>query len=162
MRLFTALLLCLCVLTPGALFGQGKIYFEAGFGSGSVESDGVALSDSQDSRLLWGGYTFSSNFSVEAGYGNHGDTFSHSPFELITAGIKGRVPLAGGVILHAKVGMALLDAPNFGSKEEKGIYYGIGASYFFDNIAYGTVDYFAGDIEDYDVSVVSLGIGFVF
>jgi hypothetical protein len=171
MRLLTALLLCLCVLTPGALFGQGKPYFELFLGSSSVEYVGAVGTSVVDSAYsYWGGYAFSSNFSVEAGIGVFGtDVFSEISFSTLNVGIKGMVPLDGGVFVQGKVGMASWDASVNGvfgnpivSNEGEGIYIGVGASYIIDDIAYATIDYYGGNFGDYNVDVVSLGIGFMF
>ncbi len=179
MRFFAVLFLCLCVLTPGALFGQG--YVEGFFGSTSLDLPGELTFDDETAFGFWGGYAFSDNFSVEAGYGNWGD-FSESVFDGIDAytvsteissfnvGIKGLVPLDSGVYLQGKVGMALWDTsttfsdgfPGF-TDDGNDLYFGFGASYLFSDTSYVTVDYLMAELDDdVDVSVVSMGIGMLF
>jgi len=179
MRGFAALLLCLCVLTPGALFGQG--YAEGYFGSTSLElSDSGGLTFEDEIAFgFWGGFPVSNNISIEAGYANFGD-FTVSDFgetlsiklTSFNIGVKGLVPLDGGVFLQGKVGMALWDAKatlsdgfdtftSAGDGED--IYFGFGASYMFSDTTYATVDYLMVDFDgDIDSSVVSMGIGMLF
>jgi hypothetical protein len=179
MRGFAALLLCLCVLTPGALFGQG--YVEGFFGSTSVDLPGDFTFDDETAFGFWGGYAFSDNFSVEAGYGNYGDfsVFIDDGFDGYTesievssfnVGIKGLIPLDSGVYLQGKVGMALWEASTtfsdgFPGYKDDGndLYFGFGASYLFSDTTYATVDYLMAEFDDdQDVSVVSMGIGMLF
>ena len=163
MRGFATLLLCLCVLTPGALFGQG--YVEGFFGSTSIDAASGVDIDDETAFGFWGGYAFSSNFAVEAGYGNYGEFEDVVEISSFNVGIKGVVPLDGGVFLQGKVGMALWDASidSLGiSTDGEDLYFGFGASYFISGTTYATVDYLMVDVEDADVSVVSIGIGMLF
>jgi hypothetical protein len=177
MRVLAALLLCLCVLTPGALFGQG--YVEGYFGSSSLESSGVDVLDNESAFGFWGGYAVSSNFSFEAGYANLGDFgASEGPlsasieFTSLNFGIKGLVPLEGGAFIQGKVGMAFWDATATISDgfdtlaatvDGEDLYLGFGASYMFSDTSYATVDYLMVDFDgNVDVSVVSFGIGMLF
>ena len=188
MRVLAALLLCLCVLTPGALFGQG--YVEGFFGSTSIDVPSGFDIDDETAFGFWGGYAFSSNFAFEVGYGNYGefedsfiiddgfDEFLVDVSSTVTSfnvGIKGIVPLEGGVFLHGKVGMAFWEdevnttfSDGFESfsasvsVDDEDMYFGFGASYMISYTAYATVDYLMVDVEDADVSVVSIGIGMLF
>ena len=163
MRGFATLLLCLCVLTPGALFGQG--YVEGFFGSTSIDVPSGFDIDDETAFGFWGGYAFSSNFTVEAGYGNYGEFLDVLEISSFNVGIKGVVPLDGGVFLQAKMGMALWDATSESlgiSTDGEDQYFGFGASYMISYTAYATVDCLMVDVEDADVSVVSIGIGMLF
>ena len=188
MRFFAVLFLCLCVLTPGALFGQGQTYIEGFFGSTSIDVPGGFNVDDETAFGFWGGYAFSSNFAFEVGYGNYGefeDSFDDG-FEVFTisetltsfnVGIKGIVPLEGGVFLHGKIGMAFWEveqeltisdgvetfSDSF-SIDDEDIYIGFGASYMISDTAYATVDYLMVDLDklNIDASVLSIGIGAIF
>ena len=192
MRFFAVLFLCLCVLTPGALFGQGQTYIEGFLGSTSLDIPGANVDD-ETAFGLWGGYAFSENFAVEIGYTNYGESeFSDSffdGFENVTEftsdkissfniGIKGVVPLDGGIFITGKVGMAfweferqfsviadsdgaLLDIGK-ATLDDEDLYFGLGASYMISDTAYATLDYLTVEFGDLDVGVISFGIGTVF
>ncbi len=115
MRVFGVLYLCLCVLIPGALFGQGQTYIEGYLGPASI--DGIGVNTDETSFGLWGGYAFSENIAVEIGYGNYGeskvnfsDTFEGTPVEVhlstttaaFNIGIKGVFLLMVGFFLPGK------------------------------------------------------------
>jgi hypothetical protein len=190
MRVLAALLLCLCVLTPGSLFGQGQTYIEGFFGSTSYGPSSVPVDLDQGSAFgLWGGYAFSSNFAFEVGYVNYGeysistdiaiaelDIVSLSAEAEISSfnfGAKGVLPLDGGFFLTGKIGMALWDATGDVTIEysdntitlpvstrSENYYIGCGASYLFSDTVYATVDYLS--LQAQNVSVVSIGIGMLF
>jgi hypothetical protein len=177
MRFFAALLLCLCVLTPGELFGQG--YIEAFYGLTTIDSP-VADLDDEAALGLWAGYAFTSNLAVEAGFGHFGEfdlgDDQSARITSLNVGIKGVAPLAGGLFLTGKVGMAFWEKKFMGTVnamtvDDKDIYFGFGARYYFNPVdilfnrtstTYATLDYLTVDVDDLDTSVVSIGIGATF
>ncbi len=188
MRVFGVLYLCLCVLIPGALFGQGQTYIEGYLGPASI--DGIGVNTDETSFGLWGGYAFSENIAVEIGYGNYGeskvnfsDTFDGTPVEVhlstttaaFNIGIKGVVPLDGGFFLTGKVGMAFWgidvtetniadnDGSNLGSAkatlDNRDMYFGFGANYMISETAYVTLNHLMMEFDDIDIDVGVSTIG---
>jgi OOP family OmpA-OmpF porin len=187
MRLFAALFLSLCLLTPGELCGQGYTYVEGFFGSTSIDALGFSNIDDETAFGLWGGYAVSNNFAIEAGYGNYGDfgdttidtgitTVSSTVISTFNIGLKGSVPLDGGFFLHSRVGLALWEIDNEEivsggdstaiTLDGEDVYFGCGASYLITETAYISLDYLAVELNegpgDLDVSVFSLGVGLMF
>ena len=187
MRLFAALFLCLCVLTPGELCGQGgPSYVEGFFGTTSIEALGFNSNDDETAFGFWGGYSVSSNFAIEAGFGNYGE-FGSSEFNSMTGnndedattissfniGFKGSVPLEGGVFLQGKIGLALWEIENVTSSTDgdgdvvdlntfsfdgEDIYFGVGVSYMINETSYLTVDYLVVELSKDVISGIDVGV----
>jgi len=185
MRFFAALILCLCVLAPGALFGQGRGFLEGFGGVTSLNPIGSINSVSAGAAFgFWGGYAFSNNFAVEAGYGNFGKfdvNYSGTTDPLLTSqsissfniGLKGVYPLRSDFFLTGRVGMAMWDnkadvlsGTGLGSTASDGEdpYFGFGISYKKkgSEFYYYTFEYLTGDFGDTDVDVFCFGVGTVF
>ncbi len=131
MRVFSPVVLCLIILVPGVLLGQGLQYAEAFIGSAQFE-------DYDDRSIgIRTGYAFSDRFSVEIGYvdfGTYEETFfvgdgdptcvidcggeetppvtefSIDSLTSLNIGIMGSMPWKDNISLHARAGLAMWEA----------------------------------------------------
>jgi opacity protein-like surface antigen len=147
-------------------------YIGASDGQADIDESGF---DNSTSFSLTGGYKFTDNFAIEVSYIDLGDsdddiapvwTVEADGFDFSVVGI---LPVSEKVDLFAKVGAfmwdATIDEEGFGeiaSDDGTDLSYGLGAAFKLNENFNVSLQYQMFDLDDTDVSNISLGVGYNF
>jgi len=176
MKTIAALALAVVGLSPLAASADGPWYL--GAGGGQSEFDIGGFDDTATSWKIFGGYQFHDSFAVEIGYLDSGEaeeTFAGETLTIsadgATASLVGMLPIGEQFSLHARLGMffwdveaKLDDGINTFTSSDSGedLYYGVGAGMRLGETAGLRLEYEIADVEDADVSMISLSVLFRF
>ncbi|MFC3283307.1 outer membrane beta-barrel protein [Litchfieldella rifensis] len=178
------------------------LYLGAGIGQSTLDNDtldelsdiGFNTDDSDTGYKLFVGYDFSPNFALEASYLDFGDFTADASVmdgsDTVTANIDasadgfgfallGRLPIAAGFGIHAKVGLLAWDGEVSGTVRENGTttfqargnadgtdpFYGVGAEYVISRVMvrgeYERYD-LSDSGEDFTIDLLSASVGYLF
>lgn len=177
-RLISIFLSALIALSSGGAFAETNNGFYLGAGVGEVDIDTDGFDDPTGFEFI-AGFNINENFSLEASYIDFGDASDNVPpsweieADSIAFGVLGKIPLSSNLELFAKLGYHSWDAEisedgfgSFGDDDGSDIFYGVGATYNFENglglgIRYNSYSF---DVEndDSDVSMISANIQYRF
>lgn len=176
MKTIAALALAVVGLSPLAAAADGPWY--AGAGAGQSEFDIGGFDDTATSWKIFGGYQFHDSFAVEIGYLDTGEAEESFAGETLTisadgatASLVGVLPIGEQFSLHARLGMFFWDVEAelddgvtafTASDSGEDLYYGVGAGMKLGENAGLRLEYEIADVEDADVSMISLSVLFRF
>ena len=176
MKIIAALALAAVGLTPLAASADGPWYVGAGAGQSDFDIGG--FDDTGTSWKVFGGYQFHDSFAVEIGYldtGEAKETFAGESLAIsadgATASLVGMLPIGEQFSLHARLGMFFWDVEakfddgftSFTASDSgEDLYYGVGAGMKLGENAGLRLEYEIADVEDVDVSMISLSVLFRF
>jgi OOP family OmpA-OmpF porin len=176
MKTIAALALAVVGLSPLAASADGPWY--VGAGGGQSEFDFGGFDDTATSWKAFGGYQFHDSFAVEIGYLDSGEAEESFAGETLTisadgatASVVGMLPIGELFSLHARLGMffwdveaTIDDGVNTLTASDSGedLYYGVGAGMKLGENAGLRLEYEIADVEDADISMISLSVLFRF
>jgi OOP family OmpA-OmpF porin len=177
MKTIAACALALFGLSPLVASADGPWYVGAGAGESTLESGG--FDDSATSWKVFGGYQFHDSFAAEVGYLDSGEAKETVGIESlsistdgITASLVGMLPIGETFSVHARLGMFFWDAEATfddgvggvftASQSGEDPYYGVGGGMALGENAGLRLEYEIADIDDVDVSMISLSVLFRF
>lgn len=176
MKTIAALALAVVGLSPLAASADAPWYL--GAGGGQSEFDIGGFDDSATGWKFFGGYQFHDSFAVEIGYldtGEAEDSFAGETLTVsadgATASLVGMLPIGEQFSLHARLGMFFWDVEAkfddgfttfTASDSGEDLYYGVGAGMKLGETAGLRLEYEIADVEDTDVSMISLSVLFRF
>jgi OOP family OmpA-OmpF porin len=176
MKTIAAIALAVVALSPLAASADAPWYL--GAGGGQAEFDVGGFDDTATSWKLFGGYQFHDSFAAEIGYLDSGEakeSFAGQSLAVsadgATASLVGMLPIGEQFSLHARLGMFFWDVEatvddgvstmTFSDSGED-LYYGVGAGMKLGETAGLRLEYEIADIDDVDVSMISLSVLFRF